>query len=264
MNMINILLAIAVLGVLGLIFGVVLSLASSFFAVDEDERIEKISKILPGANCGACGFAGCEAFAKAVVEGTANPGGCSVGGAKTAESISEILGTDVEFVKKFAHLKCSASCEKAPHRFEFSGLEDCRAAARLGGGPKACSYGCIGLGTCVKVCPLGAITLKDGLARIDGDKCVACGVCVASCPKKLIEIVPANAIYFVSCASKDKGAQMKETCSIGCIGCGICKKNCPSNAIELENNLARIIPHKCENCGVCVEKCPKKIIKKIV
>ncbi|MBR5587192.1 MAG: RnfABCDGE type electron transport complex subunit B [Clostridia bacterium] len=260
MNITNIILAVSVLGALGLIFGVVLSLASSFFATEEDERIDKIVELLPGANCGACGFAGCEAFAKAVTEGTARPGGCSVGGEKTAELIAEIMGTDADYVKQFAHLKCSASCAKAPHRYEFSGLDDCRAAARLGGGPKSCTYGCIGLGTCAKVCPLGAISLEDGLAVIDGEKCMACGVCVSTCPKNLIEIVPTTANYFVACASKDKGAQMKTLCSTGCIGCGICAKTCPHEAIEFENNLARIIPFKCQNCGLCAEKCPKKII----
>ena len=261
MNITNIIAAVAVLGILGLAFGIALSLASIFFAVKEDERIKKISDILPGANCGACGFAGCEAFAKAVVEGTANPAGCSAGGEETADKISEIIGRDADFIKQIARVKCSGACETSPNRFEYSGIGDCRTAVRLGGGPKACQYGCMGLGTCAKVCPQDAISFETGIAKIDESLCIACGKCISVCPKNLIKLVPSTAKYFVACASKDKGAEMKGVCSGGCIGCKICEKNCPEDAIEVENNLAKIITHKCKNCGICKEKCPKKIIK---
>lgn len=262
MNITNIILAVTVLGSLGLIFGLALSFASEFFSVKEDERIEKITKILPGANCGGCGFAGCEGFARAVVEGSANPAGCSAGGEEVAKEISEIIGRDANFVKQVARIKCSGSCERSPMRFEFEGLHDCRSAMRLGGGPKSCQYGCIGIGTCMTVCPSNAISVDNGLAEIDENLCIGCGKCVSICPKDLIELVPADSKFFVACNSKDKGADMKNICSGGCIGCKICQKNCPSDAIEVENNLARIITFKCEDCGVCYEKCPKKIIHK--
>ena len=261
MNIYNIIWAVAVLGALGLIFGIALSLASVFFSVKEDERVEKIIEILPGANCGACGFAGCESFAKAVAEGTANPGGCAPGGENVAEKISGILGRDVNFVRQVARIKCAGDCEKAPTRFNFSGFKDCRSAARLGGGDKACSYGCLGLGTCISVCSQNAISIVNGIAVVDENLCGGCGACVAVCPKKLIEIVPKDGKYFVACASKNTGAEMKSLCSAGCIGCKICQKNCPAEAIDIENNLAEIIQHKCQSCGICAEKCPKKIIK---
>lgn len=261
MNMYNIIWAVAVLGGIGLIFGIALSLASIFFHVKEDERVEKIIEILPGANCGACGFAGCESFAKAVVEGTANPGGCAPGGEKAAEKISGIIGREVNFTKQIARIKCAGDCEKAPTRFEFDGLKDCRSAARLGGGNKACSYGCLGFGTCISVCSQNAISIVNGVATIDENLCGGCGACVAVCPKKIIEIVPAESKYFVACASKNTGPEMKSLCSAGCIGCKICQKNCPEGAIEIENNLANITEFKCKNCGICAEKCPKKIIK---
>ncbi len=262
MNITNIIYAVALLGALGLLFGIILSLASIFFHVQQDERVGQITEILPGANCGACGFAGCEAYAKAVVEGVANPGGCAPGGEKAASAISEIIGKDVEFTKRVARIKCAGRCNSAPLRYDFSGLEDCRAAARIGGGPKACNYGCIGLGSCIHACPINALSVKDGIVVVDESKCMACGLCVAACPKDLIELVPTCSHYFVYCASRYKGAEMKELCEIGCIGCKICQKNCPEDAIEIENNLAKINPDKCKNCGICAEKCPKKIIKK--
>ena len=262
MNITNIIYAVAILGALGLLFGIALSLASIFFHVKEDERVEKIIEILPGANCGACGFAGCESFAKAVVEGSANPGGCAPGGEEAASAISEVIGRDAGFVKQVARIKCSGTCEHAPLRYDFDGLSDCRAAARFGGGPKACLYGCVGLGSCIKTCINNAISIIDGIAVIDENLCGGCGSCVAVCPKNLIELVPASSRYFVSCASKNKGPEMKELCDTGCIGCKICQKNCPEDAIEIENNLAKIDPDKCKNCGICADKCPKKIIKK--
>ena len=261
MNITNIISAVIVLGALGLLFGIALSFASIFFSVKEDEKVKKITEILPGANCGSCGFAGCEAFAKAVVAATANPAGCFPGGEKVAAAISEIIGREADFVKQVARIKCSGDCQSAPLRFNYHGLEDCKAAARLGGGPKACSYGCIGLGSCLEVCTTNAISIIDGIASVDEKLCGGCGKCVSACPKKLIELVPAESKYFVACASKNSGSEMKTLCSAGCLGCKICEKNCSSDAIHVENNLADIISFKCKNCGICAEKCPKKIIK---
>ncbi len=261
MNIMNILFAALVLGGLGLLFGIVLGVASKIFEVHKDERIGKIMEALPCANCGGCGFAGCSSFAQAVVDGKAAPSACSVGGSQCADAVSEIMGVKTEFVRKVARVKCSASCEQSPLRYRFKGLESCKAAARLGGGPKSCSYGCMGIGSCTEVCQFDAIHIEDGIAVVDEEKCIGCGRCASVCPKYLIEIVPEKAKYFVACASKDKGLDMKEACSAGCIGCKLCVKECESQAISVEDNLASIDEEKCTSCGKCAEKCPKKIIK---
>lgn len=261
-NFADILKAVLVLGGLGLIFGLVLGVASKIFEVKKDERIAKIMEILPCANCGGCGFAGCDSFAKAVVNGTASPSGCSVGGSKCAQEVSQIMGVEANFVKKVARVKCAGNCEQSPARYKYKGIESCAAAAKLGGGPKACSYGCMGIGSCMQVCTNDAISIRAGIAVVDPEKCSACGQCVEACPKRLIEIVPYESEYFVACNSKDKGSEMKNTCSAGCIGCKICVKACPAEAISVEDNLASIDIEKCENCGACAEKCPRKIIVK--
>ncbi len=263
MNIILIISAVAVLGLLGLLFGILLSIASSVFAVHVDERIEKIANVLPGANCGGCGFAGCNAYADAIVTKGVSCALCSPGGKEAFDSISEIMGTSSEFVKKVATIKCAGGCSEAVERYNYAGLSDCRAAMRIGGGQKACDFACIGLGTCVHLCLANAITIQNGIAHFDPDKCGGCGRCVQSCPKKIIEILPIEKKYYVLCSSQHKGAEMKGICSVGCIGCGICVKNCEAGAITLENNLAHIDPDKCIGCGICAEKCPKKIIKSL-
>ncbi len=259
--MFNILIAAIILGGLGLIFGAVLAVASKVFEVHKDERIDKIMAVLPCANCGGCGFAGCSSFAQAVVDGKAKPTACSVGGSTCADSVSEIMGVKADFVKKVARIKCSANCEQSPLRYRFKGLSSCKAADRLGGGPKSCSYGCMGLGSCEKVCPFGALSIEDGVATVDEEKCSGCGKCADVCPKHLIEIVPQSVKYFVACNSKDKGSEMKETCSAGCIGCKLCVKACENEAVSVDDNLAVINTEKCTSCGACSEKCPRNIIK---
>lgn len=261
MNVMNLLIAAGILGGLGLLFGVVLGVASKVFEVHKDERIAKIMEVLPCANCGGCGFAGCGSFAEAVVSGKAKPEACAVGGSSCASTVADIMGVEADFVKKAARVKCSANCEESPMRYQFRGLDSCAAANRLGGGPKSCSYGCMGLGSCVKVCAFDAIHVLDGVAVVDNAKCTACGKCVLACPKKLIEILPVEQQYFVTCHSEDKGSEMKDTCTVGCIGCKLCEKVCPSDAITVEDNLAKINPERCTNCGACAEKCPRKIIK---
>lgn len=257
----NILCAVAVLGGLGLIFGIILGVASKIFEVHKDERIEKIMAVLPCANCGGCGFAGCSSFAQAVVDGKAKPSGCSVGGSSCAESVSAIMGVKGGFVKKVARVKCSASCEASPMKYRYKGLASCAAAAKLGGGPKSCSYGCMGIGSCTKVCPFGAIHIENDIAVVNETKCTACGRCVNTCPKHLIKIVPQASEYFVACNSKDKGSEMKDVCSAGCIGCKLCTKACEHEAVSVDDNLAEIDTEKCISCGLCAEKCPKKVIK---
>lgn len=259
----EILTAALILGILGLVFGIVLGVASKIFEVKKDERIKKIMEALPCANCGGCGFSGCSAFAQAVVSGKASPSSCSVGGSACAEKVSDIMGVKTEFIKKTAHIKCDGSCDNSPARYNYKGIDSCAAAARLGGGPKSCTYGCVGIGSCVKVCDLGAISIKNGIAAVDEEKCGGCGKCAAVCPKKVIEIMPKNEKYTVICSSKDKGSEMKDICSVGCIGCKMCVKACEFDAVSVEDNLAKIDRLKCTGCGKCAEKCPRKIIRMV-
>lgn len=253
--------ALAVGGV-GLLFGLLLAVASIIFRVDTDERIPEITECLPGANCGGCGYAGCSALATAIVEGTAPVSGCPVGGAEAAEKIGKIMGVSTEFIPKSAVVRCLGTCEKALNKYIYEGLDDCRAASQLSGGPKVCDYGCIGLGSCVKKCPYGALSLKDGIAVVDQDKCRACGICVAECPKGLISLQRKDAPFKVLCRSHDSGKNMRDICAAGCIGCGICAKICPVDAITVNGALAEINPEKCVGggCGACRDKCPRHII----
>lgn len=250
------------MGGVGLLLGALLAVASKVFAVEKDERAEEICAVLPGANCGSCGYAGCSAYAQAVSAGEAKINCCSPGGQSVSDKIAEIMGVKSEAVEeKRAIVMCSGAQDVAREKYEYTGKLSCVAAAKLqGAGPKDCTYGCIGYGSCVKVCSQNAISIENGIAVIDREKCGGCGECALACPKKLIKIVPKSVTYFVKCQSCDKGAQVKEKCSVGCIGCKICEKNCPTEAIKVENNCAVIDYEKCINCGLCASKCPKNII----
>lgn len=253
--------AIAI-GVIGLFFGAVLAFASIIFKVDKDERIDQISEILPGANCGGCGYAGCSAFAQAIVENGARITKCNLMTADKAEAISKIMGVESgQVVKKTAIVGCSGDCTKCGDKCKIYGIDDCYTASQLGTGPKNCEYGCMGLGSCVKVCSENAISIVDGIAVIDKEKCIGCGKCASTCPKNIIQIIPDKRTAIVECASKDKGAVVKNYCSAGCIGCKICEKKCPKQAINVTDNLAKVDYDKCVGCGICAEACPKGIIK---
>ena len=254
--------AAALCGVLALLLGLFLGVAGEKFKVEVDPKEEAINGVLPGNNCGGCGYAGCSGLAAAIAKGEAPVNQCPVGGDEVAAKVGEIMGVEAETgVKKVAFVKCAGTCEKAKSDYEYTGIEDCGAMAFVpGGGPKSCNYGCLGYGSCVKACPFDAIHIVDGVAVVDKDKCKACGKCIAACPKGLIEFVPYDAKYMVQCNSKDKGKDVMAACSVGCIGCGICAKNCPLEAVTVENNIAHIDQDKCKGCGTCAEKCPKKII----
>ena len=254
--------SVVLLAVLGILIGILLGVAGKVFAVETDERVEKVRECLPGNNCGGCGYPGCDGLAEAIVAGDAPVNGCPVGGAPVASKIAEILGVDAgSSEKQVAFVKCAGTCEKANQDYEYTGVQDCAAMAFVpNGGPKSCNYGCLGFGNCVKACPFDAIHVVDGVAVVDKDACKACGKCVAACPKHLIELLPVSAKHIVQCSSKDKGKDVMKACSVGCIACHLCEKNCPADAVHVVDNVAYIDQEKCTKCGLCAEKCPKKII----
>ncbi|OPJ55525.1 RnfABCDGE type electron transport complex subunit B [Alkalithermobacter paradoxus] len=249
------------LGAMGLIFGSGLAYASKKFAVEVDPRVEDINEVLPGANCGGCGYPGCNGLAVAIVNGEAPITACPVGGSDLADKIGNIMGMTAETgEKKVARVICKGTCNNAKDKAQYHGIQDCRAAAMIISGPKSCQYGCLGLGTCVNVCQFGAIVIKDDIAQIDKDKCVTCGKCLEVCPKAVIAWAPYGQDVVVDCNSKEFGKDVKVKCTVGCIGCKICVKACPFEAITFDNNLAKIDYSKCTHCMVCVEKCPTKAI----
>lgn len=252
---------VIVLGGLGISFGIILSIASKMFAVEANPIVEDLQNALPGANCGACGFPGCGGLATALAQGKAPVNACVIGGQKVADKIADILGMTSDIVEKnVAVVLCQGDCEKAKDKYIYEGIQDCRISGKLSDGPKACSYGCTGCGTCYNVCPFDAIEMVDGIAVIDREKCTACGKCIEVCPKKIIELVPYANEAIVKCKSQDTGKVVRGNCQIGCIACQICVKNCPEDAFTFENNLAKIIYDKCTNCQICVQKCPTKCI----
>jgi len=258
----EILIAVLIISGLGLIFGIGLSYASKVFAVQVDERITQIREVLPGANCGACGFTGCDGYAGAVVEGKAPTNACPVGGNPVAEKVAAIMGVEPEGIKRTAaRVLCNGRCSVSKEKYEYQGIDSCAAAAQLYGGHKACAYGCLGHGDCRKACPFDAIVMVGGIARIVEDRCKACGKCVLACPKNLIEIIDKAKKYSVMCRSKDKGPVTRSNCQVGCIGCTRCVKACPQHAIFMEGTLARIDYDKCDNCGECTKVCPTMAIR---
>ncbi len=256
----EILSAIAVLGVMGAAFGGILAAASRVFAVKTDERLPKLVDALPGANCGGCGFAGCQAYAQAVLDGRASVGQCGVGGAASAERMAQILGVEaVEPERRVAMVKC---CGKNHlQKGSYEGLHDCRSAMLVAGnGPSACPDGCLGFETCVTVCKFGAIAVVDGVARVDAEKCTGCMQCVAVCPRRVIVPVSRNADIVVACSNRERGARTREVCGIGCIGCHLCERLCEFDAIHVVENLAVIDYERCVSCGQCAAVCPRRLI----
>lgn len=262
MSIEGIIVATLIVSITGLIIGLLLGLAGEKFKVEVDEKELQVREILPGNNCGGCGFAGCDALAKAIASGEAKANACPVAGDEKAKLISEVMGVQVEDTQKqVAFVKCAGTCDKTNRKYNYYGLTDCKKAALVPGkGEKLCSYGCMGYGSCVNVCAFDAIHVVNGIAVVDKEKCVACGKCIKECPNNLIELVPYQAKHLVQCNSNDKGKDVKLACEAGCIGCMICKKNCEYDAISVVDNIAHIDYNKCTNCGVCAEKCPVKVI----
>lgn len=258
---------VLILGCLGFIFGAILSFASKKFHVEVDPRVEKVIDLLPGANCGGCGYPGCAGFAEGLVFKGEAPTGCPVSSPETRKLISEVLGLnkgdegDKKPVVKAALIRCQGLDREEFKKFEYTGIQNCQAAVLLQDGPWLCPHRCVGLGSCVEACPFDAIHIGENhLPVVDEDKCVACGKCVMACPKQLIELVDKERTVHVLCHSHDKGAETRKVCAVGCIGCGLCAKVCAYDAIIIEDNLARIDYEKCQECGACVAKCPQNAI----
>jgi Na+-translocating ferredoxin:NAD+ oxidoreductase RNF subunit RnfB len=250
--------SILALGGLALILGAILAIAYAKLAVKPNPQEEAIRAILPGANCGACGFAGCDIYAEKVAKGEVDPNFCLYGGPEVARQIGKILGKDVTLKESMvAALICPGGKNECKERYIYDGGSDCRQAYVLFGGNKSCVFGCVGLGHCASVCPFGAIRMDGNrLPKIDEKKCTGCGICVKECPKNTLMLIPRRKLVYLACVSHDKGRDVKNVCSIGCIACNICIKVCPYDALRMENNLPVMDFTKCTDCGICYAKCP--------
>lgn len=256
-----ILYAILALGGIGALAAVLLAVASKVFYVEVDQKITDVRNALPGANCGSCGFPGCDGLAKAIAAGNAPVTACPVCSSEAVEKLGEIMGVTASASdKKVAHVMCKGCDSLATKKYDYSGVHDCKAAVLVAGGNKSCDKGCLGFGTCYEACEFDAIRMVDGVAVIDKEKCVSCEKCVAVCPKNIISMVPYTQDVLIECQNLDFGKAVKDVCKVGCIGCKICEKNCPFDAIKVVNNLAVIDYDKCTQCMICTEKCPTKAI----
>jgi len=251
----------AAISILAIIFGLGLAIASKVFAIDTDPRVDKVLENLPGANCGACGTAGCSSLAEAIVKGEKPIDACPVITPEARKIIGDVMGVNVvQKERSVAVLLCNGG-NSVGEKHRYSGVPDCQAAALLHGGYKLCDYGCLGLGTCSEACPFEAIMMgDDGLPEVLEERCKACGKCFEACPKGLFVIQPLSKAVHVRCKSCDKGAYTKKVCPAGCIGCKKCEKECPVQAIKVDNFLARIDYGKCIACGKCAKVCPQGAI----
>lgn len=245
----------------GVVIGVLLTVASKVFYVKTDETVQKISEALPGANCGGCGYSGCDGYAKAVAAGEAPPNLCNPGGAAAAAKIGEILGIEVSAgERKVAFVRCNGNCDASKDKFTYIGTKSCTAIEKFYNGKGECRTRCHGMGDCAKVCENGCISIQNGVAVVDTTNCTGCGKCVRTCPNKLIVLVKESQKYMVRCYSVDTGKDTRKICSNGCIACGMCVRKCPEQAIVIDNNHAEIDQSKCTGCGTCASACPVKCI----
>ncbi|HZK72054.1 MAG TPA: RnfABCDGE type electron transport complex subunit B [Clostridia bacterium] len=247
---------------IGLLAGIILTIASKLMAVEVNEAVNKVHEALPGVNCGACGFSGCEDYAKNIIDDkTVKTNLCTPGGSEVAMKISNILGIDFQAVVGLqAIVKCSGTLGNTSYVMEYEGLQSCAANKLFYRGRGACHNACLGYGDCTSVCEFDAIKVVDNVAHVDKSKCVGCGMCVAKCPQHIIKIMPASQKIFVRCSSTDSGGYTKSVCKAGCISCKKCEKVCPVEAIMVKNNYARIDVEKCIGCKKCMEVCPVNVI----
>ena len=260
--------SLALLGILGFIGAVLLYFIGRKFEVVEDSRIEEIANLLPGANCGGCGYKGCRDFASTCVSKSDLSGMfCPVGGADCMEKIAGVLGVTADKSdSKIAVLLCNGTCSARSQRYSYDGVKNCRVMDAVAAGTQGCAYGCLGCGDCVSVCMFGALTIDEttGLPITDTSKCTGCGACVEECPRKIIELRPAgrrDRRVYVACSSHDKGALARKICANACIGCSKCVAACSFGAVEVNDNLAYLNPELCKTCGKCVNVCPTGAIK---
>ncbi len=258
----TVLVSLVSMGSLAALFALGLAVAGRVFSVETDPKVDAVEEVLPGVNCGGCGFAGCRAFAEAVSSGKAPTNGCPVGGARVAKLVAEILGVEAAApVRRVAQVLCKGGLEEAKQRGDYDGPKDCRLAHATQGGDKACAYGCLGYGSCVKACAFDAMYMSDnGLPVVVEENCTACGKCVEACPRDIIILVPEEQGVHIRCRNLDPGRFIRQVCSVGCRACQRCVKTCPTGAIYMQDNLARIDYDKCTNCRKCVEVCPMKTI----
>lgn len=249
-----------VLGSMGLVLGSLLGMAAKVFHTNEPQGTEEVTSLLPGANCGGCGFAGCAALARALTEGRATPSACVALKAEEQSTLALKLGQTPTAQKRMvAQVMCSGTNKLTRDDCSYFGLMNCEAAARIGGA-KGCTFGCLGMGSCKDVCRFEAISVIDGLAQIDTAACRGCGVCAAVCPRHIIQMVNADSHTVVHCSSPEKGARVKSVCRAGCIGCGLCVKSCPIGAVRLHNHLPVIDESCCMHCGTCAKRCPQQVL----
>lgn len=255
----GILLAVAIVAGIGILAGFLLAVLSKIMAVPVDEKAAQIEEILPGANCGSCGFSGCSGYASALSSGkTTATGLCNPGGNEVSQKIAEIMGLAAgTVVPMTAVVRCAGTPDKAPSKMIYDGVQSCAMASQLFSGGKACEYGCLGLGDCARACPYDAIMLCDGVAVVSPEMCRACKKCISTCPKHIITLMPKGQLTAaVLCVNHDKGAKTRKDCSVGCIGCMKCVKVCPNGAVKVESFTASVDNMKCTACGACAEACP--------
>lgn len=248
--------------ILGALAGVLLTAASKLLYVKTDETVEKITEALPGANCGGCGFSGCEGYARAVADGSAPANLCKPGGAEVTIAVSKIMGVEAAVnEREYAYVRCNGNCEACEDKFIYIGTKSCAAIEKFYNGKGNCSFGCHGMGDCAAVCDENAIQINNGVAVINPRLCKGCGKCVRVCPNHLITMLKESQRTVVRCSSADIGKVTKAACRNGCLGCGICVKKCPESAIVINNNHAEINGGKCTGCGICASACPVKCIQ---
>lgn len=259
----GILLPVILVAVIAVACGIMLTIADKFMTVPVDERVINVREALPGANCGACGFAGCDEYAEKLVHEGVPTNLCTPGGGDVAARVSALLGVEAAaVVAKRAIVRCSGTQDTTPYIMDYQGPQTCEGNNYFYQGRKSCSHACLGYGDCVVVCQYDAIHIVNGVAVVDPERCTGCTMCAARCPNNLIDIVPASSEVYVGCHSTDKGAFVRKVCKAGCIGCMKCEKTCQYDAIKVNQNLASVDPEKCTNCGECITVCPTGVIRR--
>lgn len=258
----DILIAFLVMLGVALVAGILITVFSHFFSVPENPLKAEIRECLPGINCGACGYKGCDDYAAALAEGGVAPNLCIPGAQAVADKIGGIIGVESEpFKDVVAFVSCNGNCEATFNTAEYEGVKTCYAASMIYGGTNSCRFGCLGFGDCANACPSNAICIKDGIAHINTARCLGCGLCARTCPKQIINMIPQETATVVMCSNKQKGADAKKACKNACIGCKKCEKTCPHGAIKVIDNLAVIDYEKCVHCEACVKECPTGCLK---